>query len=466
MRIQASPISRRPSLKALVLLAGTVLTLWSVIFARTYSYAFHWDDLHLIRPFSADEVKSIFRGWNDPDRIETPALRPLTSLLFALQAVAFGENVILQRLLMIVLAAVLLVALGLLLREAGLGAIHIAIVFALFVASRVFATLVMWLSLGGLLACYAFITLTAYWFLLWLRRGQPRFLLATILGTAVAVLMREETYTLPLVLCVLWAASSRFDFRRQWRRAFWALSGVSIIILVQIIFRAVLIPEAPKVKLAGAMTRLMLAAKAAWLPGGHSASGFSDQFLRNFWVGLIVTVFIVFARVASVRMRLRVIGIVLIGFVMCLPALAVPRAFGIAMPTVAFMTALAIAIVEVARYALVRGTSRPVVILAAMILLTCGLVAGVRRSVHVAASLDVRCAIRVIRDGYMLFDMYPKPATVPPPRQEAGVARLAGFGIHSARDVKRLEYDVIGNQPEWRTRHPLLFTPKYDYLSF
>lgn len=465
MKIDAFPISRRPSLLAIVLLAGTVLTLWSAIFARTYSHPFHWDDLHLIRPFSADEVKSIFRGWNDPDRIETPALRPLTSLLFGLQAVAFGENIILQRLLMIVLAAFLLVALGLLLREAGLGAIHIAIVFALFVASRVFATLVMWLALSGLLACYAFILLTAYWFLLWMHRGQPRFLVATLLGTAVAVLMREETYTLPLVLCVLWAVSSRFD-HRQWRRGFWALSGMSVIILAQIICRAMLIPEAPRVRIAEGWRGLMLAAKAAWLPGGITASGFSDQFLRNFWIGLIVTVFMIFIRVANDRMRLRVIGIVFIGFVMCLPALAVPRAFGIAMPTVAFMTALAIAIVEAGRYARSRGTSRSVVILAAMIVLVCGLVAGVRRSAYVAQSLDVRCSVRVIRDGYMLFDMYPKPATVPPPRQNAGVARLASFGIHSARDVKQLQSDVIGSRPEWRNRHPSLFTAKYDYLSF
>src|SRR5207249_5818631 len=120
------------------------------------------------------ELISTFRGWNDPDKLETPALRPGATLLFAFQGSIFGENIVLQRIFMTFLMWILLAVLGLLLLEVGCGIFQIGLVFVLFVTSRIFASLNLWLTLGSLTLCYIFILLTCYFFLLWVREGDRK----------------------------------------------------------------------------------------------------------------------------------------------------------------------------------------------------------------------------------------------------------------------------------------------------
>ena len=70
--------------QSLALLAGLVLLIWSAVFVSTYRYPFFWDDYHCIRHYSAQELFSTFHGWDDPDKIETPALRPVVAARNAL----------------------------------------------------------------------------------------------------------------------------------------------------------------------------------------------------------------------------------------------------------------------------------------------------------------------------------------------------------------------------------------------
>jgi hypothetical protein len=79
-----------PTTSTIVRLAGLTMLCWSILFAPTYTLAFHWDDLHFVRPYSLSELASTFHGPNDPDRIETVALRPVATLLFCLQGVVLG----------------------------------------------------------------------------------------------------------------------------------------------------------------------------------------------------------------------------------------------------------------------------------------------------------------------------------------------------------------------------------------
>src|SRR5439155_815421 len=78
---------------------------WSAVFAFTFSYPFHWDDFHLIRQYSGPEMRSVFHGVVDPDKIETPGLRPVSILLYNLQGTLWGENILLNRIFMHLLMA-------------------------------------------------------------------------------------------------------------------------------------------------------------------------------------------------------------------------------------------------------------------------------------------------------------------------------------------------------------------------
>jgi hypothetical protein len=98
-----------------------------------------------------------------------------------------------------------------------------------------------------------------------------------------------------------------------------------------------------------------------------------------------------------------------------------------------------------------------------------GVGGGLRRSLYVAEALHENSATKVIRDGYFLFDLYPKPASIPAGRREVGLARLAALGIQSRKDLQRLQRAVEESPHQFiRNRDTMsaLFLQKYDYLSF
>src|ERR1700716_1711951 len=212
----------------IAILTGLVLLIWCTLFAPTFRYPFFWDDFHLIRPYSGAEILSAFHGATDPDKIETPGLRSCSILLFNLQGSLFGENVIAHRVFMIALMGALLMATGMLLLETGINFLQLALVFVLFVSSRVFASLVLWISLSHVILAYIWIVLTAYLFLLWAKRGRLFFFVFMLATFTLATLTREESYTLPVVLPLLWLISS-FDPSR-WRQVVIATFSISVIV--------------------------------------------------------------------------------------------------------------------------------------------------------------------------------------------------------------------------------------------
>jgi hypothetical protein len=158
---------RQPSRTLLALPAGLTIDAWSLLYRATFDYTFFWDDYHFMRCYTWPELRSTFHGPNDPDGIETPALRPVATLLFPVQGCLLGENLRLQRGFMAALSGILLWSIGLLLREAGLTMIHTAIVFLLFASSRVFACLARWMTLGSLVLTCILMVLAALFYLRW-----------------------------------------------------------------------------------------------------------------------------------------------------------------------------------------------------------------------------------------------------------------------------------------------------------
>jgi len=164
-----------------------------------------------------------------------------------------------------------------------------------------------------------------------------------------------------------------------------------------------------------------------------------------------------------------VFGLCCLGALLSLPALGVARPFGIALPTLAFMTAVPVALAEIFRHATLHAWQRYPFIGFATLGLALGIFGGVHRSMYVAESLRENCAVRAERDGEFLFDVLDHPATIPKPRREAGLLRLAGLGIKSAADVKNLRRDLKENRTRFEQPgkdRQGLFLSKYEYLSF
>jgi len=463
-----------PTSKLAVLVGLTMLS-WSLLFATTYGYSFFWDDLHFIRAYSSAELLSTFHGPNDPDGIETAALRPIMMLLFCFEGTIFGENVVLLRVFMAVLMGVLLWVVGLLLRRVGLSFRHIAVVFVLFASSKVFASLMLWMTLGAQILCYIFMTLTALFYLRWVDGEATPVLVLTLGFTALAISTREQAYTLPVVLPLLWCIVS--PRRTNWRRAVVGVLGVTVILAIHFMLRRIFVPNAPSIwpSLGGTFS-LLRSVRSAWMPSGYDVPGHGDQLLSWLWLlwqGFLSVLFLAFLRISSNRSFVQFFGVCVLGVVLCTSALVAPRSFDIALPALAFFTAISLAIFEVHQFSSTipyrQSSWRPAVLGILVLGVALGVVGGIRGSQYIADALHDNSVRKVISDGHFLFDFYPKPASIPARRRAAGLARLAALGIRSSEDLRRLERDVKESPDQFirnRDAKSALFLPKYGFGTF
>ena len=91
--------------------------LGSLLYSHEWNSEFHWDDYHLIRPYSNQELIQVWSGSWDPDYVETPGFRPLTTYFNHFRYMLFGEYVYAHRLFLIFLNALMSVLFVLLMVE-------------------------------------------------------------------------------------------------------------------------------------------------------------------------------------------------------------------------------------------------------------------------------------------------------------------------------------------------------------
>lgn len=451
-----------------------MLCAWSALFASTYRYYFFWDDYQQIRPYSWKELQYTLHGWSDPDRFQTPAYRPLTAFLFAIQGSTFGENVVYQRIFLTFLTWILLCCLAVLLAELRLSFLQIVIIFGLFVFSRVFACVNMWLTLAPLVLCYIFMVLAGYLFLRWTKRDGVRDLLLMFICTIAAVFTREEAYVLPIALPLLWFSSTQS--RKYWRRVLFPAVGALVIVITHIVLRHIFVPDAPAPDLTPLKLKMfMISVASSWLPGGYETTGLADSLFKVFWLMFLAGLLLILLTVCRSRSLWRVLGTCCLGVVLTFPALGVPRSFGVSLATVASAAAISVIIVEASRELQNVGgkASRkwwryPFVVFT-LFGLTIGISGGIRRSTYVAEALDENCVLRVEHDAEFIFNMGDPHVTVPEQRNEVGRDRLRSLGIFNLTDLSRLADDLSENPELYernrQTRAPL-FLPKYQFLSY
>ncbi|HRN51168.1 MAG TPA: hypothetical protein PLC52_10205 [Anaerolineales bacterium] len=72
---------------------------------KALDYPMTYDDLHLIRHFNATDLSEAWSGNWEPDNIETPGYRPLSTAFYHFRFVLFEESVATHRIFMVVLYA-------------------------------------------------------------------------------------------------------------------------------------------------------------------------------------------------------------------------------------------------------------------------------------------------------------------------------------------------------------------------
>ena len=446
------------------LLVFALIAIWSAIFVPTFTQPFGWDDLHGIRSYSFFELLSTFHGPSDPDHVETPALRPIGTLVYHLQGSLFGENIILQRAFILALMTMLLWVLGLLLREVGLSFRQAAIVFVLFVSSRIFSSLALWLVMSALIVTYIFMVLTALYYARWVKRGSNHLLALCCVFATLAVFSREEAYTLPAALPLIWWLST--SNREKYQRPSIGALAIFIIVVIHYILRTIFIRGAPQLGLHSLWA--WKAVVSSWFPGGAITVGRTDRLLELGWVGFLVILTVLFVGLRDRRQQGLALGVCLLGLVFCAPQLGALRSFGVALPTLAFFTAISIAAINVLiGYSYSRtepGLMRSIAIGVCLLGLGIGITAGIRRSIYVAQSLNENSVTMAIANGGVVFDMFPHRETIPEARRQAVLEHLGTLGIHSRDDVTQLLQRK--NSGVLDSVAAPLFVAKYGYQSW
>ena len=234
------------------------------------------------------------------------------------------------------------------------------------------------------------------------------------------------------------------------------------IVIFQYMLRSIFIVGAPQPELDLFMT--LSAVLSAAFPGGVKTTGLIDRLLGLCWILFLACTAFTFLRIADHRKRQLMFGICLLGLVVCSPAIAVARSFGVALPTLAFFTAIAVAVVEICRHfwPLCQGKkvlSKAVIV--CLIGLTLGVAGGVRRSLYVADSLNENSVEAVVHNGWYLFD---KRLTIPAERRQLLLAHLSALGITSWDDLMHLAARRQTVDPSTFTSP--IFKEKYSFLSF
>ena len=214
---------------------------------------FFGDDLHLVRTYSADELRSVWTGPWDTDGIETAGYRPLTTIFNHLRASLFGESALEHRLLLLLLFALYLTLAVLLTRQVTQASYGIGLLGGVLALTHLSSTYhYLWISdgihlVGGLLILTAILLMLHA-----LQTGHSRWFIGSALSVFLSLLVREDNLIV-LPLLALFAIAYHWQHpgdSRRWRGSL-AAYGTALLAGSSLCWwlRAQFVPGAVKLKI-------------------------------------------------------------------------------------------------------------------------------------------------------------------------------------------------------------------------
>ena len=415
-----------------------------------------YDDLHLVRAFTAQEKAAAWRGSWDPDGIEHPGLRPLTVLFNDARYRLFGEQVAAHRVFLVALFALYA---GLLARVAtALGAPAPAAVGAglLLLCSRYSAYHYVWLTDGNHLPQGLLFALAALALLAGLRRRSWPRLAASIAALAAATLVREDSLALVPVLVLFGFVAAP----RERRALLGFAAALLAAALALFVYRLRAVPAAAPPGLdvrsfAVAVVRTLV------LPGPESFDGLSRAVVWVWIAGAGV------ALLGSLRRRHAADGRLALVFLAaavlaCSPSLTFRRD-----DLLFFPVTFAALFYGSALWGLSRQGAALRIVAAA--LFAAGVFGGANMARTFALNFHPDSARAIRWSAQMIYGSYADRATIPPERRAAVVRQLAAQGVASAADLGALGSRIAAARaqgPFHPTRPGTLFFPPLPERDF
>lgn len=432
---------------------------------------FFWDDLHLVRTHTADELTRAWSDTYDADHFENPGFRPLTMYFEHVRALLFGENVAAHRVFLLVLFALFLTLVGLLARRlfavsgwqillGGLvGLLHIHSVShyfwptdGIFLASGI-------LIIGALLA-----------FLNALSSERPIWLFVSFCCTALALLTREDSVTIyPLLL---WFGLAFVLKKKTQGNALglpkfsvWLFAAALLAILgVYWYWRGVAVPNAVPLKVNPAAL-LWGAAQTVQDVGDHQLLAVAwpkyDLIISLWraWLGVLVVIGLFFLERRAQLIVLFWAGAILIA---AAPVLVVARTNLLLLP-VAFWGLLVAHVL--AQYWRQSSAIGPRVFVSGMMLFA--LAAPAYGSLLFEQEMGPNNLTWMCRNAMLLYGVS-GPVTIPPARRASVQQELTAYGMSDLSDFEArwpsMERKALADGRYGVNAQGLPFIPRFEFL--
>lgn len=430
------------------LVCGTLLA-WPSL-----HYPMVWDDLHLIRHFSAPEILSSFYGPWDPDRLETPGLRPLSILFNHVRYIAFGDSMPAQRMFLLVLFALCLTSVCRIAELFGTPR-HVAIVACLLcLCARYSVNHYVWLTDGNHILQGLAFTLTLQSLIRTLRQPNSIITILSISAYACGLFIREDFLAAWPALVLLGFLYQRIAAHGTGenllfpRTMFIFTAGTGLLTLIFFAYRSHVLPEAPALK-----TNIEGLAVHAYLAFQFLGVTHFDFFSHLFiiaWTVMQVAVLCMLLRLRNnIDWRMPLACLVCV-ILTSTPGMVLMRPNLLFFPTIFAAVAIASALWQ---------CSRPSK-LAAHLSIGCALFAiigGAYMSRITAECFAPNSTATLGRNASMLFE---HKVQIPQQRRTQVEAALLAAGIRSAstwkEDLARLRQ---GNSPNQAAFNPRLCAP-------
>lgn len=258
-----------------------------IVAGKSLSYDFYWDDIHLIRTYTASELHSVFVGQWDTDHIETVGYRPITTLFNYARASVFGEHTLYHRLFILILLAYSLTLFCKILFDCFNVPYQYSVLGCIMTISARYNWFnLVWIA-DGIHIFIGFLFVLSLWATItFIKKGRPLAFVLCLGFVGLALFAREDTLALVSLLPIFGAyylfLLSRLTLRKNIKTSLHRLGLITVSLFIlticYIIIHLHFVPESANLDFHGWLTFIRLAA----FPMG--------SFLNAMWVIILIMV--------------------------------------------------------------------------------------------------------------------------------------------------------------------------------
>lgn len=433
-----------------------VFAIWYFLLGFSFiNQPFIWDDLHIIRQFSYNEILSSWFGNWDPDSIETPSYRPIAILFYSFLGTVFKENFIALRIFIFCMMAFLLIQFLLMLLELNFKKLEITILAFLLVFTKIFSTLLSWFTLSALIFCYILAFFSVSYFIKWINTNNIKYYFLSILFTFLSIFTREEMYILPIILFFVYFYIKKNLSSRILINLLFLIPFFSIV-LIHIVLRKYFVPESAGfefflwgVKFGGdniGFGNLIKALKSSWSPMGYWKKDYSFLLIQTYsffiWVfSIIIGIFFLLKNENNKINFIKSFIFIFLLIALCLPHVATERAFGIFLPTLISITFVGFLVSELIRIGKLKNNIFNMPYLICFLILSSGIFGGYDRSNKHIKTMNIFSEHIIYYDATFIYGY--KNLKIPEARLKQKIIHLKKIGISDENDYKNFSYDKI-----------------------